>query len=201
MAQTADETANAQVQKTAALGNPAVVGLGAFGLTTMMLQFHNLGWIGMAPVIWVGFFFGGLGQFIAGLQEQKTGNNFGYAVFSSYGLFWICLCGYLLGSTSGVKMLALSENDLGFFMFAWTLFTAGLWIASFKISKVMLLAFTTLLIGFIMLDLTFWGRAELKTFASWDLILCALSAWYMMFHIIFAGIFGRDVLPVGKPIF
>jgi succinate-acetate transporter protein len=182
------------------LGNPAVVGLGGFGLTTLLLQFHNLGWMGMAPVIWAGFIFGGVGQFIAGLQEQKTGNNFGYAVFSAYGLFWISLCAYMLASASGIKMLALTETDLGFFMFAWTLFTLGLWIASFKISKAMLLAFTTLVIGFVLLDLVFWGYPQLKAIAAWDLIVCALSAWYMMFHVIFLGIFGRDVLPVGKPI-
>lgn len=183
-----------------ALGNPAVVGLGGFGLTTLLLQFHNLGWMGMAPVIWAGFFFGGIGQFIAGLQEQKSGNNFGYAAFSAYGAFWIMLCAYLLGSTSGVKMLALSETDLGFFMFAWTLFSAGLWVASFRVSKAMALTFTTLMIGFVLLDLTFWDIANLKAIASWDLIFCALLAWYMMLHVIFLSLFGRDILPVGKPL-
>jgi len=184
------------------LGNPAVVGLGGFGLTTMLLQFHNLGWMGTAPVIWAGFFFGGIGQFIAGLQEQKTGNNFGYAVFSAYGLFWICLCGYLLGDASGLPILKLTHRDLGFFMLAWTIFTFGLWIASFKISKVMLLAFTTLLAGFILLDLNFFLDApQFKIYAAWDLIVCALLAWYMMYGIIFTSVFGRPVLSVGKPIF
>lgn len=188
-------------RQTPALGNPAVVGLAAFGLTTMLLQFHNLGLIGLGPVIWAGFCFGGLAQLIAGLQEQKTGNNFGYVVFSSYGAFWIVLCAYLLGSASGLKLLTLSESDLGYFLFAWTLFTAGLWIASFKISKAMLFAFTTLLAGFILLVLSCWGYPAMKTAAAWVLIACALSAWYMMFHVIYLGIFGRDILPVGKPIF
>jgi uncharacterized protein len=182
-------------------GNPAVVGLAAFGLTTLLLQIHNLGLMGMGPVIWAGFFFGGLAQFIAGLQEQKTGNNFGYVVFSSYGAFWIMLCGYLLGGTSGIKMLAVTETDLGWFLFAWTLLTTGLWIASFKIHKAMAFAFTTLMIGFILLVASCWGYPAAKTIAAWDLIVCALTAWYMMFHVIFLGVFGRDVLPVGKPIF
>jgi succinate-acetate transporter protein len=181
------------------LGNPAVVGLGGFGLTTLMLQFHNLGWVGIAPVIWLGFVFGGVAQMVAGFQEQKMGNNFGYAAFSSYGAFWISLCAYLLASTSGNKMLALTESDLGWLLFGWTLFTVGLWIASIKVSKVMFLTFTTLMIGFIGLDLANWGQPELKSFAAWDLIVCALCAWYMMFHIIFHSLFGRDVLPVGKP--
>lgn len=181
------------------LGNPAVVGLGGFGLTTLMLQFHNLGWVGLAPVIWLGFVFGGAAQMIAGFQEQKMGNNFGYAAFCSYGAFWISLCAYLLASTSGIKMLALTETDLGFLLFGWTLLTFGLWIASIKVSKAMFLTFTLLFIGFVGLDLANWGHPELKALASWDLIVCALMAWYMMFHIIFASLFGRDILPVGKP--
>lgn len=181
-------------------GNPAVIGLGGFGMTTLLLQFHNLGWIGVAPVIWCGFVFGGVGQLIAGFQEQKTGNNFGYAAFAGYGAFWIMLCAYLLGSTTGDKMLALSENDLGYLMAAYAVFTGGLWIGSFKISKAMWFTFLTLFVGFILLTLVFWGSAGLLPFAAWDLIVCALAAWYMMFHVIFLQVFGRDVLPVGQPL-
>ena len=195
MAQTSTDTAQAP-----AIGNPAVVGLGGFGMTTLLLQFHNLGWIDIGPVIWCGFVFGGFAQLIAGFQEQKTGNNFGFAAFAGYGAFWIMLCSYLLGSTSGNPMLKLSENDLGFLMLVWAMFTGGLWIASFKISKAMWFTFLTLLIGFILLALVFWGNKSLLPLAAWDLIVCALTAWYMMFHVIFLSVFGRDVLPVGKPL-
>lgn len=193
----------ASIEHTAApatpkLGNPAVVGLGGFGMTTLLLQFHNLGWIGIGPVLWMGFVFGGTAQLIAGFQEQKTGNNFGFCAFAGYGAFWLSLCGYLLGSTTDNKMLALTESDLGFFLFGWTLFTAGLWIASFKIHKAMVVIFTTLLVGFILLDLVMWGFPALKPLAAWDLIVCAMSAWYLMFHVVFLDVFGRDVLPVGK---
>ena len=59
--------------------------------------------------------------------------------------------------------------------------------------------FTLLLIGFILLDLAHFGYPGLTKVAAIDLILCALCAWYMMAHVIFMDIFGRDVLPVGKP--
>ncbi|MCB1771269.1 MAG: acetate uptake transporter, partial [Candidatus Competibacteraceae bacterium] len=81
------------------LGNPAVVGLAGFGLTTLVLQFHNVGWMpSIGPVVWLGLMFGGTAQLIAGLQEMKTGNNFGYCAFTSYGAFWIALCLMLLGN-------------------------------------------------------------------------------------------------------
>ncbi len=41
------------------LGNPAVVGLAGFGLTTLLLQFHNIGLLGLGPVVAMGFVFGG----------------------------------------------------------------------------------------------------------------------------------------------
>ena len=40
-------------------GNPAVVGLAGFGLTTLLLQFHEVGWSGLGPVVWLGLVFGG----------------------------------------------------------------------------------------------------------------------------------------------
>ena len=45
----------------------------------------------LGPVVAMGFMFGGLAQLIAGFLEQKTGNNFGFAAFTTYGAFWIGL--------------------------------------------------------------------------------------------------------------
>jgi succinate-acetate transporter protein len=80
-----------QTKSQPGFGNPAAVGLGAFGATTILLQFYNLGLMGTGAVIWLAFFFGGLAQFIAGLQEFRTGNSFGSAAFVTYGAFWIAL--------------------------------------------------------------------------------------------------------------
>lgn len=182
------------------LGNPAVVGLAGFGLTTMMLQFHNVGWAGIGPVVYLGLFFGGLAQMIAGLQEQKCGNNFGYCAFTSYGCFWISLCAILLGNKFDV--FKSSEADVGWFLVAWTLFSVILWVASLRVSKAMFATFTTLEIGFILLDMAHFGfdKALFTQLAGWDLMLCAALAWYMMAHVLLADLFGRDVLPVGKPV-
>ena len=40
-------------------GNPAVVGLAGFGMTTLLLQFHNLGWCGSGIVFCTALAFGG----------------------------------------------------------------------------------------------------------------------------------------------
>lgn len=180
------------------LGNPAVVGLAGFGLTTMMLQFHNLGWAGIGPVVWLGLIFGGLAQMIAGLQEQKCGNNFGYTAFTSFGCFWISLAGILLGNR--YEIFKVSGTDLGWFLVAWTAYSSILWVASARVSKAMFATFTTLVIGFVLLDLAHFGYPAMTVVAGWDLLACALLAWYMMAHVLFADLFGRDILPVGKPL-
>jgi uncharacterized protein len=181
------------------LGNPAVVGLGGFGLTTMILQFHNVGWMGLGPVIWLGLIFGGLAQMIAGLQEIRTGNNFGYCAFTGYGCFWISLALLLIGNHYDLYIS--SKTDVGWFLVAWTAFTVILWIGSLRISKALALTFTLLLIGFILLDLAHFGYQGLTVFPGYELMMTAAMAWYIMAHLIYADVFGRDVLPVGKPWF
>lgn len=179
------------------LGNPAVVGLAAFGLTTMMLQFHNVGWAGIGPVIWLGLIFGGMAQLIAGLQEQKTGNNFGYVAFTSYGAFWIALALLLLGNH--FEIFPSSTTDIGWFMLAWTLFTTILWVGSMRVNGALATTFTLLLAGFVLLVLAHFGFPAMTVVAGYVLMACAAMAWYVMAHLIFLDLFGRDVLPVGNP--
>ena len=175
-----------------------MVGLAGFGLTTLMLQFHNLGLAGIGPVVWLGLIFGGLAQLIAGLQEGKTGNNFGYTAFTSYGSFWISLAGILLGNQ--FKLFEASTTDIGWYLVAWTLYTAILWVGSMKISKVMFAIFTTLLAGFVLLDLAHFGYSQLTFVAGVDLTVCALLAWYLMAHVLFNDLYRPNFLPVGAPL-
>lgn len=176
--------------------NPAVVGLAGFGLTTLLLQFHNVGWMGMGPVIWVGLVFGGAAQFIAGIQEMKTGNNFGYCAFTAYGAFWISLCLMLLGNHFEVSRA--SHHDVGWFLVAWTLFTAVLWVGALRIHGAMAWTFTLLLVGFVLLDLGHFLDPVFNKIAGYELMVCALAAWYMMARIIINDVCGREVLPAGR---
>jgi len=178
-------------------GNPGVVGLAGFGLTTMLLQFHNVGWCGVGPIIALAFVFGGLAQMVAGFQEFKCGNNFGYSAFVSYGAFWISLG--VIFMLNHFNIYRSETKDVGWFLVGWTLYTFVMWVPSMKIHGAMAITFTLLLIGFILLDLAHFGFPDMTKVAGYELMLCALSAWYMMAHAIFSQVFGRDVLPVGKP--
>jgi hypothetical protein len=178
-------------------GNPAVVGLAGFGLTTFILQLHNLGLCEIGPIVALGLVFGGLAQMIAGYQEFKCGNNFGYSAFVSYGAFWIALSVIFL--LNHFNIYKSSGTDVGWFLVAWTLYTAIMWVAALRIHGAMALTFSLLLIGFILLDLAHFGFPGLTRPAAYVLILCAGSAWYMMAHVIYLQVFGMDLLPVGRP--
>ncbi|GAB7086098.1 acetate uptake transporter [Marinifilum fragile] len=178
------------------LGNPAVVGLGGFGLSTLLLQFHNLGLCGLGPVLAVGFAFGGIAQLCAGLLEHKNGNNFGFAAFSAYGAFWISIGIVWVLNHFGIYKS--SGTDVGFFLLAYTFFTMILWIASLFIHGAMATTFSILLLGFILLDLGHFGFPAMNTAAAYVLIVCALAAWYMMAAIIINGVAGRNILGVGE---
>lgn len=183
--------------KNMPLGNPAVVGLGGFGLTTIILQLHLLGLCSLGPVIACGLVFGGLAQFIAGFEAQKVGNNFGYAFFTAYGAFWIAYC--IIQLLNKLDIYHSNTTDIGYFLVVWTLYTIILWGASLYIHGAMSFTFSLLVLGLILLDLGHFGYPAMGKVASYVLIFGALNAWYMMAHVIFLGILGRDVLPLGEP--
>ena len=178
------------------LANPAAIGLGAFGATTLLLQFHNLGFVGTGAVMWMAFFFGGLAQLIAGFLEFRTGNTFGFAAFTTYGSFWIALGGIWLNSQ--LKFAAISGTDVGWFLVVFTLLTAIYFIGSLKQNSALAWVFLTLLIGFILLDIGHLvpGAAVFNKIAGVELIVCALTAWYLMAHVIFTPL--KIHLPAGQ---
>jgi succinate-acetate transporter protein len=117
----------------------------------MLLQFHNVGWCDVGPVVSMAFIFGGLAQMIAGYQEFKCGNNFGYSAFVSYGAFWIALG--IIFLLNHFNIYHSSTTDVGWFLVAWTIYTAIMWIPAMRIHGAMAVTFTLLLIGFILLGM------------------------------------------------
>jgi len=177
-------------------GNPAVLGLAGFGLTTLMLQFNNCGWMGIGPVIWLGFIFGGGAQLIAGFMEFNTGNNFGFCAFSTYGAFWISFALMLIGNNASIYTS--NATDIAFFLLSFTFMTTIFWGASLKMNWGLFAIFTLLDIGLILLDISHFANvAVLNIVAGYILIACAISAWYVMTHIIYFEAYKRDVFPVG----
>ncbi len=85
-------------------------------------------------------------------------------------------------------------------MLAYTVITVILWVASAGVHLAMFITFTLLLIGFILLDIgKFWDKDFIKI-AGYELMVTAFAAFYMMASVIYAQVFGRNILPLGPPL-
>ncbi len=158
-----------------AQANPAPLGLAAFALTTFVLSASNAGWFtgGATVVLGLAFFYGGLGQLLAGMWEFRAGNTFGAAAFSSYGGFWLAFAWIVQNKEIP------NETALGFFLLAWGIFTL-LWLLATLRTNLALIGV------FLFLTLTFFALAigALGGGSAWNVIggylgiITALIAWY-----------------------
>lgn len=178
--------------------NPAPLGLLAFGLTTVLLSFHNAGFFGLdAMILSMGIFYGGLAQVIAGIMEWRKGNTFATTAFLSYGFFWLSLAGILmlpklgLGDAPGAEAMAA-------YLAIWGAFTAVMFVGTLRLNRALQVVFLTLTVLFFLLaigDIT--GSESIKTLAGYVGILCGASAIYAGFAQVLNEVYGRTVVPLG----
>lgn len=182
--------------------NPAPLGLIGFGLTTVLLSSINAGLLPVAGepvVIPLAMAFGGTAQIIAGIMEFRTGNVFGATAFTSYGAFWWWFA--LLILLGGNKLLDLSGAGpaIGLCLLLWGVFTLGLWISTFRLSRLLFLIFLTLWIAFFLLGAgAYLPNAMLHTAGGWVGLICGAMAMYGSFALVTNATYGREVVPIGS---
>src|SRR5271165_2021210 len=103
------------------LGNPAPLGLIAFGSTTWLLSLINSGLAdakGLVVVLAMAMVFGGTVQAIAGIIAFARGNTFPGVAFMAYGAFWISLVTFekFLGGGAPAPFV-------GWYLFVWGVFS------------------------------------------------------------------------------
>lgn len=179
-------------------GNPAPLGLIAFGMTTVLLNFQNAGFFKLGSMILaMGIFYGGIGQVIAGAMEWKKGNTFGLVAFSSYGLFWLTFVGMIVMPKFGWIGEATGAGA-AWYLAMWGLFTLLMFVGTLRLSRALQVVFGTLTILFFLLAIsTATGSAGLGTFAGYEGILCGASAIYTGIAEVLDAVYGKSVLPLG----
>ncbi len=194
-------TALGQIAETViadSTANPAPLGLMGFGLTTVLLNLHNIGLFGIgSAILAMGIFYGGLAQIIVGIMEWKKKNTFGTVAFTSYGLFWLTLVGIIVLPKYGFE--AADTTAMTAYLFLWGLFSLVLFIGTFKLNKGLQVVFFLLVVLFMLLaisDMT--HSASLKKFAGFEGVLCGLSAMYVGAAQILNEVYKRTVLPLGE---
>ncbi len=183
--------------------DPGPLGLAAFALTTFVLSMFNAKLVaptGEPIVLGLALAYGGLAQLLAGMWEFRTGNTFGAVAFTSFGAFWLSFWAFVAFYEKGVPEKERGKA-VGLYLIAWGIFTAYMWIASFRTSAAVNLVFFLLAVTFFLLGI---GNADnpkgaLVTAGGYFGIATAAAAWYASFAAVTNATFGRVVLPV-KPL-
>ena len=181
--------------------HPAALGLVGFGLTTILLSSINAGLLPVAGepvVIPLAMAFGGTAQIIAGIMEFKTANTFGATAFTAYGAFWWWFALLILLGGNHVLDLSGAGSAIGLCLILWGIFTLGLWVSTFRLSRLLFGIFLTLWIAFFLLGFgALLPNPALHTAGGWVGLLCGALAMYGSFAIVTNGTYGREVVPTG----
>jgi uncharacterized protein len=180
------------------VADPAPLGLAAFALTTFLLSAKNANLThGGSAYLGYALAYGGLVQLLAGMWEFRRNNVFGATAFSTYGGFWIGLGLYALlaekGSTNPL-------DDLGWILLSFALFNTYMMFWSARVNMAVFGVFLTLEATEIILFLGFFSSTDgIIKLGGWVGIITALVAWYASASGVVNGMSGRQVLPVGTP--
>jgi succinate-acetate transporter protein len=186
---------------TSTIADPAPLGLAGFAMTTFVLSLDNSGWVkgvGTASVLALALFYGGAVQLLAGMWEFKNKNTFGALAFSSFGAFWLAFFYYVKYIAGGLG--ASGYQATGYFLLAWTIFTAYMLVASMKTNVAVIGVFFFLTVTFALLA---WGAlldkgagvGVTKAGGICGLITAAI-AWYASFAGVTNATWKKTVLPV-----
>ena len=194
------DDAPAAVAQGTGIADPAPLGLAAFALTTFLLSAVNAGWANNTSGLdWLGYAFayGGLCQLLAGMWEFKNRNVFGSTAFSTYGGFWIGTGLWVL-----LAHASATDKDLGWILLAFAIFNTYMLIFSTQLNTAVFLVFATLELTEIFLFIgVFAANSTIVKVGGYLGVVTALVAWYTSAAGVINGIKGKQVFPVGGPLF
>jgi succinate-acetate transporter protein len=174
-------------------------------MTTFALSISNTKvWgAGVDAALALALVYGGAAQLLAGMWEFVRKNTFGALAFTSFGAFWISY--YVLSRSilPTIKSPADVSVAVGVFLLGWTIFTAYMTIASFRVSGAVVAVFVLLTATFVLLTIgAFNNSVNVTKAGGWAGIATAAAAWYASFAGVVNDTFKRSLvptLPLGRP--
>jgi succinate-acetate transporter protein len=173
-----------------------------------MLSVHAANW---APdLIWLGvaFFYGGLAQFMAGMQEFRNRNTFGATAFGTYGAFWAALATFIVLDLAHALPSTLNANNaLGWFFASFAIFNTYMLLCATRSTKAVFAVFFTLevteilvFIGYFLAGAGHVAGTDVLHVAGYVGVLTAACAWYASAAGVINSMSDHPVLKVGTPI-
>jgi succinate-acetate transporter protein len=202
MAQLAAESDRA-TSGASVFANPSPLGLCGFAMSTFVLSSINAGWFpagGTNIIVGLAFFYGGIAQLITGVLEFRVGNTFGVTAFTSYGAFWLALA-FIFIPGSGISdaiTKAAFHPALGLFLLGWTIFTALLFLCTFRLNNALVVTLGLLLVALILLTIGELGPSTgAHVLGGYVGVATAIAAWYTALSMLLSAVNFPFTLPVG----
>src|ERR1700730_9015822 len=180
-------------------GNPAPLGLLGFGMTTVLLNFHNAGFYELnAMILAMGICYGGIAQVITGMMEWRKGNTFATTAFTSYGLFWLSLVALIVLTKLGWGAKS-DDTAMAAYLAMWGLFTLVMFLGTLRLNRALQIVFAPLTILFFLLAYGDFTAASsgFKHFTGYEGILCGFSAIYTGLAQVLNELYGKVIMQDG----
>jgi succinate-acetate transporter protein len=188
------------------LGNPAPLGLLAFGMTTAMLMYVEMGWAEVEfeqLIFGYAVFLGGICQILVAIFEIMKGSSFSFAVFGCYGAFWL---GWGLvyvesNRTTSTFDASLYPDGKVAWLIQWGVLSACFWLITLRKNLCLIAVFALLTSTFFLLAVaTATGSEGVKKAGGYVGFLTAIGAWYTGVAELINEEYGQHILPGLTPI-
>lgn len=187
------------------VADPSALGLFGLAMVTFVASTQKLGWTsGTAMIIPWAIFLGSLAQLYAAACDSKKNNVFGTTAFGAYGLFWMAVASTWM-IQHGILGQSMAQNadikQLGVAFVGYLIFSLYMTVAATQTNKVLLIIFVLIDLLFIGLSLsTILGSEMAHHLAAYSELCIAMVGFYGSAAHVINRTFGKEILPLGKPI-
>lgn len=189
------------------IGNPAPLGLLAFGMTTMMLMYVEMGWCETdfeASIAGTAMALGGAGQVLVAIFEVLKGSSFSFSVFGCYGFFWIgWAIVYIERHRKDSYFGDMEYSDGNTLWFTqWGVLTSCFWVITWRKNHALITIFFFLQMTFYLLAVANAQEStEVRKTAGYFGFVTAVGAFYTGVAELINEEYGRHVLPGLRPVY
>lgn len=178
---------------TSDVADPTALGLLGFGMTTFLLNLHNIDLFPLdGTILAMGLCFGGLAQIVAGIMDFKRNNMFGATAFTAYGFFWLSLV-LIKGDYIG----SIDDLSLASYFALWGIMTLVLFIGTLRGNRSLQSVFLTLTMLFFLLAVgTGADSTAVMTLAGIVGLMCGGLAIYTAAATLLKEQYGEEVIPL-----
>ena len=194
-----------QVQETKIVtADPTALGVFGLSLITFVAASQKLGWTtGSTYLMPWALFLGSFAQLWAASLDFKRNNYFGSIVLGAFGLFWVAVT--ITWAIQNGFLGSIPENadlhQFGYACLGYMIFSIFITIAAWEANKVfgVILTLIVVLLGALGLQLLGINKELFSPIAGWSEFLISILGFYAAGAIFLNSFFGRQILPLGKP--